>query len=294
MTSPMTRAEPVLACQNRLGEGPIWSIEEQALYWVDIVAPAVHRFRPDNGAHDHWPMPEHIGSLSMRSAGGLVVALKSGFGLFDPLSGAVDMINDAESEKPDNRFNDGRCDRQGRFFAGSLTYSEDAPVGCLWRLDADHRASPVLNGITISNGLCWSPDGATMYFVDTPTRQIMAYDYDREAGLPANPKLLVTTDRDGGWPDGSITDSEGCLWNAEWDGARVVRYTPDGKVDRIVSVPAKRATCAAFGGPDLKTLYITSAWDRMSKEERSAWPLSGDLFAIDVDVPGLPDPLYRG
>ena len=288
------RAEPVLACQNGLGEGPIWSIEEQALYWVDIVAPAVHRFRPGKNTHDQWPMPEHVGSLSLRAGGGLVVALKSGFGLFDPKSGVVEMINDAEADKPDHRFNDGRCDRQGRFFAGSLTFSEDAPVGCLWRLDADHQATSVLDGITISNGLCWSPDGGTMYHVDTPTREIRAFDYDQEAGLPTNPRVLVETDPEGGWPDGSITDSEGCIWNAEWDGARVVRYTPDGKVDRVVNVPARRATCAAFGGPDLKTLYITSAWDRMSEDEREAWPNSGDLFAIEVDVPGLPDPKYRG
>jgi len=290
----MRKAEPVLASQNRLGEGPIWSIEEQSLYWVDIVAPAIHRFRPADGAHDHWPMPEHVGSLSMRNAGGLVVALKSGFGLFDPESGAVDMINDAEADQLDNRFNDGRCDRAGRFFAGSLTYSEDAPVGRLWRLDADHQATPILEGVTISNGLCWSPDGSIMYFVDTPTREIRAYEYDQENGTPSNPQVLVKTDEDGGWPDGSITDSEGCIWNAEWDGARVVRYTPDGKIDRVVEVPARRATCAAFGGPDLKTLYVTSAWDRMSPNERQEWPLSGNLFAIEVDIPGLPDPTYLG
>lgn len=249
MTAPTSKAEPVLACQNRLGEGPIWSIEEQALYWVDIVAPAIHRFRPADGAHDRWAMPEHVGSLSMRAAGGLVVALKSGFGLFDPLSGVVDMISPAEAELEDNRFNDGRCDREGRFLAGSLTYSEDAPVGRLWRLDADHQATPVLDGITIANGLCFSPDGATMYFVDTPTCEIRAYDYDQKTGTPDNPRVLTKTDPAGGWPDGSITDSEGCIWNAEWDGARVVRYTPAGKVDRIVDVPAKRATCAASAAP---------------------------------------------
>lgn len=294
MISTSIDAEPVLACQNRLGEGPIWSGEEQALYWVDIVAPAIHRFRPADGRHDQWPMPEHVGSLSMRESGGLVVALKSGFGLFDPESGSIDMVNHAEADKLDNRFNDGRCDREGRFFAGSLTYSEDAPLGSLWRLDSDYQATPVLDGITISNGLCWSPDGATMYHVDTPTREIRAYDYDQERGLPYNPRVLLTTDPEGGWPDGSITDSEGCIWNAEWDGARVVRYTPDGKIDRIVRVPARRATCAAFGGPDLKTLYITSAWDRMSAEERAEWPRSGDLFAVDLDIPGLPDPQFTG
>ncbi|NJO37752.1 MAG: SMP-30/gluconolactonase/LRE family protein [Rhizobiales bacterium] len=217
MTVSVIAAEPVLACQNRLGEGPIWSIEEQALYWVDIVAPAIHRFRPADSAHDRWPMPEHVGSLSMRAAGGLVVALKSGFALFEPASGAIEMIALAEADLLDHRFNDGRCDRQGRFFAGSLTYSEDAPVGSLWRLDADRQATPVLNGITISNGLCWSPDGATMYHVDTPTREIRAFDYDQAAGMPGNPRVLVKTDPAGGWPDGSITDSEGCIWNAEWD-----------------------------------------------------------------------------
>jgi sugar lactone lactonase YvrE len=230
----------------------------------------------------------------MRASGGLVVALKSGFAVFDPASGAIDMINDAEADMLDNRFNDGRCDREGRFFAGSLTYSEDSPVGSLWRLDVDHAAKPVMNGITVANGLCWSPDGGTMYFVDTPTRKIQRFDYDQATGTPANPRVLVETGTDGGWPDGSITDSEGCIWNAEWDGARVVRYTPDGDIDRIVRVPARRATCAAFGGPDLKTLYITSAWDRMGREEREEWPLSGDLFAIEVDVAGLPDPKYLG
>ncbi len=230
----------------------------------------------------------------MRASGGLVVALKSGFGVFDPTTGMVDMINPAEADRLDNRFNDGRCDREGRFFSGSLTYSEDKPVGSLWRLDIDHSATSVFNGITVSNGLCFSPRGDIMYFVDTPTRQIRSFDYDQTTGTPANPRILVETDPDGGWPDGSITDSEGCIWNAEWDGARVVRYTPDGAIDRVVSIPARRATCAAFGGPDLKTLYVTSAWDRMSKDERRAWPLSGDLFAIDVDIAGLPDPKYLG
>jgi sugar lactone lactonase YvrE len=294
MSAPVIEATCVLACQNRLGEGPIWSVDEQALYWVDILAPAIHRFRPAESAHQHWPMPEHVGSLSMRASGGLVVASKSGFAAFDPTHGRIEMLAEAEADKLDNRFNDGRCDRQGRFFAGSLTYSEDTPVGSLWRLDIDHSVTPVLDGITISNGLCWSPDGATMYHVDTPTRQIRAYDYDQEVGLPGKPRVLVSTDPSGGWPDGSITDCEGGIWNAEWDGARVVRYTPDGQVDRIVSVPARRATCVAFGGPDLKTLYITSAWDRMTSDEREEWPHSGDLFAAEVDVAGLPDPAFKG
>jgi L-arabinonolactonase len=152
----------------------------------------------------------------------------------------------------------------------------------------------VLTGITIPNGLCWSPDGATMYFVDTPTRQIMAYDYDLGTGTPSNGRIFAEVDPTGGWPDGSTVDSEGCLWNAEWDGGRVVRYTPDGKVDRVVTIAARRATCCAFGGPDLKTLYITSAWDRLSMRQRNEVPESGDLFAIELDVAGLPEASYAG
>jgi sugar lactone lactonase YvrE len=293
-STPADTAECVLECQNRLGEGPIWSVEEGALYWVDIVAPAIHRLDPASGAHRYWPMPEHVGSLSIREQGGLVVAVKSGFGLFTPESGELEMVNDAEAELLDNRFNDGRCDRDGRFLAGSLGYGEDRPAGALWRLDPDHSASPVLRDVTISNGLCFSPSGDIMYFADTPTREIRAYDYDRAAGVPSNPRVIATVEDTPGWPDGAITDSEGCIWNAEWDGARVVRYTPDGRIDRVIAVPARRATCCAFGGPDLKTLYITTAWDRMKPSEREEWPLSGNLFALEVDVPGIPDAKFAG
>lgn len=290
----MAKAECVLACANRLGEGPIWDGERQTLFWVDIVSSTVHALDPASGAHRIWPVPEHVGSLSVRERGGLVLALKSGFAALDLETGRTTMLAPAEADQPDNRFNDGRCDRQGRFWAGSLAYTEDQPLGTLWRLDPDHRAQPVITGITISNGLCWSPDGRTMYFVDTPTREIMAYAYDPATGTPSAPRLFRRVDDTPGWPDGSIVDSEGCLWNAEWDGARVVRYAPDGSVERVVEVPARRATCCSLGGPDLRTLFITTAWDRMSPAERADWPLSGHLFALDVDVPGLPDPRYKG
>ncbi len=290
----MSRAECVLECQSRLGEGPIWSVADQALYWVDIVAPAIQRWQPASGERRSWPMPEPVGSLSEREAGGLIVALASGFATLDLESDALTMIRAAEADQPDNRFNDGRCDRAGRFWAGSLTYPEDQPLGALWRLDPDHTATPVLTGITVPNALCWSPDGRTMYFSDTPTRRIMAYTYDLETGTPSEERLFVQVDDTPGYPDGAIVDSEGGLWNAEWDGARVVRYAPDGTIDRIVEVPAPRPTCCAFGGPDLSTLYITSAWDRLSESERAEWPLSGNLFALDAGVRGLPDPRYMG
>ena len=289
----MAEAEVVLECRNRLGEGPIWDGRAQALWWVDITAPAIHRFHPASGEHRHWAMPEHVGSLSVRERGGLIVAFKRGFGTFDPASGRVEMLDPCEADMTQNRFNDGRCDRAGRFWAGSLTYSEDRPHGTLWRLEADHCAHKVLDGITVPNGLCWSPDDRTMYFTDTPTREILAYDFDLASGTPSNPRLFARVSGPG-WPDGAITDSEGFLWSGEWDGARVVRYAPDGTIDRVVEVPARRATCCAFGGPELSTLYITSAWDRMSEAERAEWPLSGHLFAYDAGVRGLPDPRYQG
>lgn len=289
----MAKAECVLACRNRLGEGPVWSAGEQALYWVDIVSSSVHRFEPASGDHVSWPVPEHVGSLALRGTGGLVLALKSGFGAFDTATGRVEMISPCEADLPDNRFNDGRCDAAGRFWAGSLPYDESTPRGALWRLDADHTAHRVLSGIMCPNSLCWSPDSRTMYFTDTPTREILAYDFDLERGLPSKPRLFVRADS-GGFPDGSIVDSEGFVWNAEWAGARVVRYAPDGTIERVVEVPAQRPTCCAFGGPDLRTLYISSAWDRMSEAELEAWPLSGNLFAYDAGVAGLPEARYLG
>jgi L-arabinonolactonase len=289
----MSKVETVLESRNRLGEGPVWSAAEQALFWVDIVASAIHRFKPASGEHRTWPVPEHVGSIALRERGGLVLALKSGFATFDPATGQVEMINACEAHLPENRFNDGRCDLAGRFFAGSLPYDESTPRGSLWRLDPDHGAHRVLSGIMCPNSLCWSPDGATMYFTDTPTREIMSYDFDLEEGVPSNPRLFVRADG-GGFPDGSVVDSEGFLWNAEWGGARVVRYAPEGTIDRIVEVPAQRVTCCAFGGPDLKTLYITSAWDRMSEAELREWPLSGNLFAYDAGVAGLPESRYLG
>jgi L-arabinonolactonase len=222
----------VLECKNRLGEGPIWCGREQALYWVDIVDPAIHRFHPGSGEHRTWTMPEHVGSLSLREAGGLVIALQRGFATFDPESGAVEMINPCEADLPENRFNDGRCDRAGRFWAGSLPYSEDQPKGTLWRLEADHSAHRVLSGITVPNGLCFSPDDRIMYLTDSPTRRIMAYDFDLATGTPSCPRLFAKVPDEAGWPDGAIVHAEGGVWSCEWDGARVLRYSPDGTVDR--------------------------------------------------------------
>jgi L-arabinonolactonase len=288
------KAECILECGNQLGEGPVWDDRTGWLYWVDIVGSEVHALDPATGEHRRWPTGEHVGSLAVREAGGLILALKDGFSTLDLTSGEVTRIAPAEADLPDNRFNDGRCDRAGRFFAGSLTYPEDQPKGTLWRLDPDHKAIPVLRGLTVPNALCWSPDGRTMYHTDTPTREIKAYDYDLQTGTPSSPRLFRKVDDTPGWPDGAVIDSEGFMWNGEWDGARVVRYAPDGSLDRVIEVPARRATCMALGGPDLKTLFITTAWDRMSDAERAEWPLSGHLFAVPVDVPGLPDTRYTG
>jgi sugar lactone lactonase YvrE len=288
------KAEVVLACESRLGEGPVWDQDHQVLYWVDITGSLVNAYWPASGEHRSWPVPHHVGCLAVRETGGLVLALRDGFATLDLATGAVAMIAAVEADKPANRFNDGRCSREGRFFAGSLAYTEDHPAGTLWRLDPDHTATPVMGGITVNNGLCFSPDGRTMYHVDTPTREIRAYDYDPATGLPGNGRTFARVADGAGYPDGSVVDSEGFLWNGEWDGARAVRYAPDGTVDRVVDVPARRVTCCALGGPDLKTLYLTTAYDRMSPAERAEWPLSGHLFALPVDVAGLPDPKFKG
>lgn len=272
-----------------LGEGPVWCPREQALYWVDIRAPAVRRLGPD-GAVTTWPMPEQVGSIALRESGGILVALQSALSVFDPATGAITRLADAPGHGPGLRFNDGKCDRQGRFWVGTMRAGEAQVPGFLYRLDGA-GCTAVLDGIGIPNSLCWSPDGRTMYFTDSPKRVIWAFPYDPATGAIGEcrdfatlPAPLVA--------DGGTVDAEGYLWSANYNGWRVTRFAPDGRVDRIVPVPASNITSCAFGGPDLGTLFITSAYQGLDDAARAQQPAAGGLFAIDVGVKGLPEPRF--
>ena len=274
---------------DMLGEGPVWCPREGALYWVDIRAPAVRRL-DEAGRVTTWAMPEPVGSLALREAGGILVALKSALSVFDPATGAITKLADAPGHHDGLRFNDGKCDRQGRFWVGTMRAGEKKTDGFLYRLD-ERGCTKVLDGIEIPNSLCWSPDGRTMYFSDSPKRVIWAFPYDPATGaigerrvFAALPAPLVA--------DGGTVDAEGYLWSANYNGWRVTRFAPDGTVDRVVPVPASNITSCAFGGPGLGTLYITSAYQGLDDAARAQQPAAGALFAIDVGVKGLPEARY--
>jgi len=297
MTSAAAESSPfrcVLDVRSSLGECPVWSIEEQALYWVDINAPSLNRFDPATGENIAIPMPESIGCFALRASGGFVVALRDGFWLASKEGSLTRKVGNAPYDPHHHRFNDGRCDARGRLFAGTMNEARDASSAALVRLDPDFTQTQVVSGMTISNGLAWSPDGRTMYHADTPTRTINAYDYDPASALPTNPRVFARFTADGDRPDGAAVDSEGCYWSALYRSGKVVRLAPDGHMLAGFAVPAMCPTMCAFGGRDLRTLYVTSARQRRSADELAQLPQSGGIFAMPVDVPGLPEPKFAG
>ena len=221
--------------------------------------------------------------------------MERGIGFADPASCRYDAIAEPERDRAGNRFNDGRCDARGRFFAGSMNDAEGAATGALWRLDPDRALTSIFSNITVSDGLAWSPDGRTMYSADSWTRRIDAFDYNLETGTPSNRRVFhETTDTSLGVPDGGAVDSEGCYWSARYFGSRVIRFTPDGLIDREIRLPVGRVTMCAFGGSDLRTLYITSARYKATSAELQREPLAGGLFAVNAGVAGLPEPSFAG
>jgi len=274
-----------------LGESPLWNEIEQALYWVDIRRPALRRLDYASGRVDTWTMPDLVGSIAFCDDGRLLVALPERIVAFDPRTSAITTVATPPAAIPGHRFNDGRCDRQGRFWVGTMHNITRAPEGVLYRLDADGRMTAKHSGICIPNSLGWSPDGRTMYFADSLRYTIFAYDYDPVSGEMGDERVFATSSKPA-FADGSTVDADGCLWNAEFNGWRVVRYAPDGRIVRVIDVPTHRPTCCAFGGPNLDVLYITTASQQMSAEELAQQPLAGSLLSIDAGVRGLPEPRF--
>ncbi len=290
------RIEVLVDVKTLLGEGPLWDVEEQRLYWIDSFGCNVFRATADGREIRAWDVPAKIGSMALRRQGGAVLSLANGFHFLDFKTGETNLIVDPEPDKPNNRINDGKVDKQGRFVAGSMDTMEEGPNGALYRLDPDLTLHTLDTGIIVSNGPCWSPDGRTFYFTDTWTGEIWAYDYDPATGEVANRRTFVKVDTSrGGAADGSTVDAEGYLWNALVYDGRLVRYAPDGSVDRIIEMPVKKVTSVMFGGPDLDILYVTS----MAKPPLPRFPgdgvQRGSLFAIyGLGVTGLPEPRFAG
>jgi sugar lactone lactonase YvrE len=286
-TSPFTC---VLDAHASLGECPVWSIAEQALYWVDINEPALHRFDPATGRDIAMPMPSSIGCFAQRERGGFVVALRDGVWLADRDGKLERRLATAPYDPSYHRFNDGRCDRQGNFFAGTMNERRDARSGALYRVTADGALAKVVGDVTISNGLAWSPDGRTMYHSDTPAHVIHAYDYDVATGTPSGRRVFAQWSGETDRPDGGAVDSAGNYWTAFYRGGKVVKLSPRGDVLAEFAIPAMCPTMCAFGGPDLATLYVTTARQLRETDELARLPQSGGVFAMPVDTPGLPEP----
>lgn len=294
----MSRApvvDVVLPDRFLLGEGPVWDVAEQRLYWVDIVGQGVYRCAEGGSELKSWAVPQHVGSLALRSAGGAaIVALRDGFHSLDFGTGACELLAPARPVEDGTRLNDGKVDPHGRFVVGGVDDSESRPVCELYRLDPDTSVARIAGGITVTNGPCWSLDGRTFYVADSWLRTIFAYDYDLEVGTVGPQRLWASTEGYAGIPDGATIDVDGCLWSALVYGGQLVRFRPDGQIDRLVEMPVKNITSVAFGGPNLDHLYVTSM-ARAINGVRPAEEEAGAMFVVTgLGTSGLPEPRFAG
>lgn len=288
----MSEVRCVVECRDILGEGPLWCPEDQVLWWIDSAKPALSRLDPASGAFQTWSLPKPIGSIALKESGGFLLAFRSGLAMLDAPGASIEWMDLPGANLAQGRFNDGKCDRAGRFWVGTLDRNLKQPVGELYRIDGSLRCSTMDKGFTISNGLGWSPDDRTMYFTDTPARTIYAYDFDLASGSIANRRVFVRFDERPGRPDGLCVDAEGFVWTARVEGACIDRYAPDGRLERSVRMPVQRPLSCAFGGPDLGTLYVTTSTYNLTPEELARQPLAGALLALEPGVKGMPQPRF--
>ena len=279
-----------------LGESPVWHPRENALYYADIPGHKLQRFDPVSGELRHWNFDTDVASLAPRLDGTLLLAMRDGLWRFDPTSGERARVAQPPYDPARERFNDGKCDPQGRFWVGTIYEPRDAAHAALYRFSRGTLARKA-GGITVANGLAWSPDGRTMHWSDTTAHTIYAADFDPASGEPSGRRVFASFARKqagealnayGGRPDGAAMDAQGCYWVAMFEGQRLLRLAGDGQVLREVALPVRCPTMPCFGGPDLKTLYITTSRENRPAIELIEQPLAGCVLALDVAVPGLP------
>lgn len=284
----------VLDAKASLGECPLWSVVEQVLYFVDIKRCRIHRFDPQTGDLDTLELTEEVGCIGLVTGGGFIGGLRSGIWLIDAHGKPVRKLADNPEDQVVSRFNDGMVDPMGRFIAGTVDESREKGIAGLYRYDRNGLAQ-LANGLLTSNGVAFSPDGMRLYHADTLRYTLYTYDYAPETGAATNRQIFARfgSDMDKGRPDGGAVDVHGCYWTALFEGGRVRRYSPDGTLLAEYPVPVKCPTMVTFGGADMRTLYCTSASFGRSDAELAAFPLSGGLFAMRTDVPGLQKPLFN-
>lgn len=285
--------EVAVAAGDVLGEGVVWSSRSGSVIWTDIAGKRLWTYDVATRAATIAPLPDRLTCFAPMPDGRLLAGFAGGLATY--FNGPIANLLPIEADQPRTRLNDGCLDREGRFVFGTMDEGDGGPqpIAQVWRHDGTSEPQPILSGFRITNSIAFSPDGRTLYLADTPTKVIMAYDYSPD-GIASSGRIFAEVGPEGGYPDGSTVDSEGYLWNCEWEGHRIVRYDPNGRIDRIIAMPVSKPTCCAFGGDDLSTLYVTSARYGMSEEQIDAEPAAGALFAIRPGVRGLADTEFRG
>ncbi len=287
-------AELVLDARAEHGEGPMWHAAENVLVWVDIARRLVHLYDPASGADRAIDVGQPVSAVAPRASGGLVMALQEGYAALDTASGQVELIAAVDKGATPGRMNDGKCDSEGRFWAGTMAFNQQRGSATLYRLERDHSVTTMLRNVTIPNGPAWSLDNRTIYFNPGATGGVDAYDFDPLTGVLSNRRPFISIPSDVGAPDGLTVDDEDHVWVAIWGGWAVHRYTPDGQLERVVRLPAAHVSCPTFGGADLTELYITTSPEGLSDEERRAQPHAGSLFRYRLGVAGPPPFAYQG
>jgi sugar lactone lactonase YvrE len=284
----------VLEARARLGEGPVWDDQTQRVYWVDIYNHVVHQFIPSTGQDRVFKVGELVSCVALTRSQKLLMTLRHDLAYLDTLTGEVTLIQTVEGDKPNNRFNDGKCDPQGRFWFGSMSRSLEKGQGTLYRYDPDGSLHIMEKNVTLSNGLGWSPDQKTFYYTDSPLKIIYAYDYDPPTGNITRRRIFVDLSHAPSYPDGLTVDAEGCVWSVQWDGWCILRFAPNGRLIQRVPMPVKRPTSCVFGGKEGDLLYVTSASVGLSEPEIQESFYAGDLFCVRLDVTGLPSNRFGG
>jgi sugar lactone lactonase YvrE len=289
-----TEVTKVLTAKAQIGEGPVWDARAQLLYWVDIVGQELNVFNPSDGTNETHKFPDIVTSATPRAAGGVLLTLRRSFAFFDPATGKLETVAEVEPDMPGNRFNDGKTDRQGRHWAGTMGDVDwNHPIGNLYRLGKDQKPVKMAEKICCSNGIGWSPDNKTMYFCESFAYVIHAYDFDAATGDIEN-RRTFTSVNPASFPDGLTVDAEGFVWSAQPVFGRLVRYDPAGKMERVIELPVSRGTSIMFGGPSLSTLYITTMRTTLDDAQLAEEPLAGSLLAITPGVKGIPEAPYAG
>lgn len=298
MSTPTSNASHALKIQSTLGEGPLWDPERNAYWWIDIIEKKLHLFDPASRQNRTWQLDYMPGTVVTRQSGGLMLALENGFARFDLATEEISLVADPESDRPENRFNDGKCDPQGRFWAGTMRIENHMEqfTGSLYSLEKDGETVKRLgSNIGVSNGIVWSSDSRFMYFIDSPTRNIFRFDYEPETGKIENRQIIFESPEGLGFPDGMAIDTDDHLWVAFWGGNCVAKIDPSkGLITERVEVPVSAPTACAFGGPKMNQLLITTASLGLDQESKHKQPLAGDLFIAEVSAQGVIPSQYGG